>query len=488
LRSCLLFQILLCRRARPFGVALCLWAWVACSAPAFSQTEAVSEPGAASLVRLGILHPLPHLCAGQEPSERDGRVLRLAYGIFGAPGQRLVLPEFLRLQSPRIELDTGMLWPNPAAGDAPLVLARWLDQVHARIPMLTPTPDARSLTRTPGVVPVFRIGDSDPWLASRMAGSDILPFREESGIPIPCRGWPVGVSFQLARGSAAAGRVRYVLRREPAPTSPGFILTGYGSAQALWGDFSSGKLDVILADSEALQQEAPPARWAVQGGTQQVLLRWNPRMDSELSPESRRILSQAINRPGLAGAGGRGAFRAARAFLDPVLPEGRAPEEVLRWDSRLARKQWLAGADARLNRRLRFAVLPHPVLDAIARRLAGQWETTLGVVAVPERVEPDRLLQLWNAGTFDVMLDVVDLNDGSLQYLWAQSIKGAKGSSPPSASDVTKWEAQLVHELPYLPLLSNLQVFAARGEAGSATVAQLCPGCAISGEAPGDEN
>lgn len=288
--------------------------------------------------------------------------------------------------------------------------------------------------------------------------------------------------------------MRYVLRRLPGPQSFGFALSGFGNPQALWADFAAGKIDVALADSESLQQDPPPAQWAVMTGTQQVILRWSPRLESALSPEAKRLLSLAINRPALAGAGGRGAFRAARAFFDPLLPESQPADAGLRWDSRLARQEWLARGTVGPVQRLRLAVLSHPLLEAIARRLAGQWQATLGIAAVPERVDADRLVQAWNAGNYDALLDVVDADDGSLQDLWSAALPGERPrqarspGDPPAAGDLSAWEQRLERDLPYLPLLTAMQVYAARGDAGTELLRRVCPACALGAEPPSGEN
>jgi hypothetical protein len=128
-------------------------------------------------------------------------------------------------------------------------------------------------------------------------------------------------------------------------------------------------------------------------------------------------------------------------------------------------------------------VLSHPLLEGVARRLSGQWQTTLGLAAVPELVDADRLLQSWNSGQFDLLLDVVDLDDGSLQDLWSGALGGrlSGGSEPPSAAQLTDWEGSLRRELPYLPLLANLHHVLAPGEGGAEKLRQVCPGCAPAG-------
>ncbi len=480
-----------------------------------AATVPPAEAGA-PVLRLGLVHGQPHLCVGQEAGQRDLWVLRLAYGVALSPAQRVAWPWYLAASGRGISLRADGLWAGPGAnaGEAG-TLARWLEAVQARVPALRAEPSAlrappTALRAQPsglaaaeaGRLPVLAIrgADADPWLASRMNGSAVLPFREELGVGQPCRSWPAGIEFLPDRAATEGGRVRYLLRqRAPQEARPGvhaFVLTGYGSPAALWQDFGAGRIDAALVDSEALKPPPPAGgRLATQPGTQQVILRWHAKLAGGLTPEARRSLSQAINRPALAAVAGPGAFRAARAFLEPVLPEGRlGVAEALGWDSRLARQQWLAGAAAGTGgnpeRRLRLAVLSHPLLEAFARRLAGQWQATLGVVAVPELIEADRLVQAWNGGGYDLLLEVADLDDGSLQDLWSSALgSGERGrSEPPTPAQLAAWEQALQRDLPYLPLLASVQVVLARGEGGAEALRWMCPACTPAYEPSSDED
>jgi len=524
-------------------------AWAAPSAAAEAAPLA-AQLAAAPALRLGMLHPLPHLCVGQEPGQRDLRVLRLAYGVALTPAERIAWPWYLAVEGRQIALrEEGLFGPpragsdtagsdttgsgSPAAGSATVGsravgggaggLARWLESVQGRVPALSVVREVSGERRPavgaaayPGAdpaadpaahggpsLPVLRVkaGAEDPWLASRLNGNALLPYREELGVARPCRSWPAGVEFLPGRGATEGGRVRYVLRRREGHGVPAFTLSGYGNAGALWADFGADRLDVALLDSGALRHDdvgggaAAGGVWGVQAGTQQVILRLSPRWEAARTAEARRALSQAINRPALAGAAERGAFRAARAFLEPVLPEGRAGEaEALRWDSRLARKQWLAlaGHDAEArepSRRLRLAVLSHPLLEVFARRIAGQWQTTLDVVAVPELVDAERLLPAWNSGAYDALLDVADLDDGSLQDLWNSALgAGEGGGEPPTPAQLAVWEGRLRQDLPYLPLLTGIQTVLAHGAGAAERLRHVCPGCAHAAAPPSGDN
>ena len=88
------------------------------------------------------------------------------------------------------------------------------------------------------------------------------------------------------------------------------------------------------------------------------------------------------------------------------------------------------------------------------------------------------------------MLDVVDLDDGSLQDLWSAALAGDRprqarsSADAPAPEDLSRWEARLARQLPYAPLLTRVQPCAARGEAGSGLVQRICPACGWSWQPP----
>jgi hypothetical protein len=144
--------------------------------------------------------------------------------------------------------------------------------------------------------------------------------------------------------------------------------------------------------------------------------------------------------------------------------------DIFLWDSRASRQQWLEQKHD--LPRLRVGVLAHPYLEPLAQRLVGQWQKSLELPAIAQSVEADQLWRDWNRGEIDLMVDVVDLDDGSLQDLWRDSLGAAlsgKDASPAA------WEAQLRKTLPYIPLLTNVNWVVSN--AGANTVLQICPGC-----------
>jgi hypothetical protein len=210
-------------------------------------------------------------------------------------------------------------------------------------------------------------------------------------------------------------------------------------------------------------------------GTQQLVIRIQPALAQSLPAEARLLLSEAINRLELAQMAPRGSFRAARAFTEPVLAAQRTAEPpFFQWDSRDARQRWLEQPHD--LPRLRMATFAHPFLEPLAQRLVGQWQKTLELPAAAQGVEVDQLWRDWGRGSYDLMLDVVDLDDGSLQDLWSESLGAGLTTKD---ADAAKWEAQMRKTLPYLPLLTNLHWVVSSG--GTGIVMQICPGCVIGG-------
>jgi hypothetical protein len=495
--------------------------------------EAALDNGA--VLRLGVVHPHPRLCRGQEPAQRDLRVLRLAYGLAHGPERRLALPWFYAPlpgtppEEPRlIGLRPGALWspadieaaqrpPAPAPGgtvttatgtasstasstasgakglaaDLPARSAdAWPAGLLRQISLLRPAPD--------GVWGHFRVTDpgQDPFLFTRLAQSGLLPEPADEAVAGPafCRTWPAGVEFRPGRGA-----VSYTLLRAQDAGGRAFTLVAYRGAGALWANFAAGRMDALLLESSEITAADPKLTsggvWGVESGTQQIILRWHPRLARELTAEARAVLSQSLNRADLAHAGARGGFRPVRAFLEPLLPPARLPAaDAFVWDSLTARQRWLG--QPRPERRLKIAVLVHPLLEPLAQQIAGQWQKSLELQVSTHPLEADRIWSDWAGDTYDLMLDVVDLDDGSLQDLWNAALPGLpplpqpktrKAAQPKGGQNdletLLEWEQRLRLGWPYLPLVTNTQwVFAARGHANQIT--QACPGCAITTQGP----
>lgn len=447
---------------------------------ALGQAPNASAPPPAfdkpSVLRLGITHPQPRLCAGQEPSQRDLRVLRLAFGLHRPPTQRLEWPWYLTPVAPGardLALDTqrlwGVTWPTLAAADGrakPIVT--WLRAVTAQVPGLEAAPPA-----TGGML---RVRSADALLPSRLAGHEWLPDVEApGGNGISCRRWPLGVEYH-----PGGGREAYTLRQSRPVTGPDFVLHGYRQPGALWADLSGDRLDAALVEGADLGTEDPPAglTWGQEVGTQQIVLRFHPAMTKALPAEARLWLSQAIHRGELAQLAPRGGFQPARAFTEAVQPSRKVSDhELFQWDSRSARQHWLEHPPA--VQRLRIAVLSHPFLESLAQRLAGNWQKSLELPTAVQPYEADRLWRAWQRGEVELMVDVVDLDDGSLQDLWGETLGAAlhgKDAAPAA------WEQRLRAAPPYLPLLTHVQWVVSA--TGPETLARACPGCAIAAPPP----
>ncbi len=431
------------------------------------------QPG----LRVGVLHAQPHLCAGQEPMERDLGVLRLIYGQPLAPEQRLALPWFYRVGAQsggsiipggtvRLSLQQHALWGLGTEGAAGAALAWEADP------------------------------SKDPFWASRWWGSRLLP---ERGPPAPpasaaaaaqeppvaqhCRSWPQGVRWRRAPGHG----LTYSLQRAAGGAAgfggPGnaLELVGYAAWRQLSDDLAAGRLDLVWAEGQDLQGTPPAGPLGLLIGTQQVVLRFHPRL--ALTAGQRRLLSLAVNRQALVAAGPLAGFAPAQGYLESVAPRTAAPDDGLRWDSREARRAWLAApAGSRGPRTLRLGYARHPLLEAWAERLAAQWQKTLEIAVTPQAVDPERLGPLWDSGSLDLLLDVLDLDDGSLQDAWRDGSPAAEIGAPAgqSAADaVPGVEQRLRAQRPYLPLLSNTSLVLGRGPGSAARIAAFCPGCQI---------
>jgi len=433
-------------------------------------------------LRVGVLHPHPRFCAPDgERAQKDLRLLRLVYGIAGDPEARARLPWFLASAEPgrdALALRTRALWGLPGAWlvhgqpDFPAprhrdLLAPWRARVLAAVPGLLP---GEMLSRHP-----FRLPDgADPFLPSRLNGSGLLPVRDDP--PPGCPQWPAGVTY-----APQADPYRYRFTRAEGPAGPALDVRGYATPGGLRYDLERGRVHVALLEAQDLARLGPGfvagsgLRWGWQVGGQQVVLRLPAALAEALGPEGRRALSQAVPRPALAALGTPGRFRAARAFLEPLLPEPGAPAAPLGWDARAARGTWLARE--RALPRLRLEVLAHPWLQAMATRIAQQWQRTLNLTAGAVALDAEVFAARAGPGAPALRLEVVDLDDGSLQDLWLEH------EPPRPAADLAGCEADFQARVPYLPLLANLHFAVAVGAEAGTRLAQVCPGCTVA--APG---
>ena len=470
------------RRLSALTLAFVGWGGSVLSAPAPSAPEPAP--------RLGIYHASPRLCLGDEPSQRDLRVLRLAFGLARSPAQRMSWPWYFRAQPTHLEpqgrvllaLDTVALWnlsPYRLLGvhpDFPINevrdrLALWREQVIVRVPSLV-SASFLSIAQLEGPSPL-----QDPFLPSRLAQSRLLPFTaglNGAAAGSACRHWPSGVILE-----PGTKRLAYRLRRGQAKGGGPFLLSAYRTRPAMWRDYLRGRLDALLLEGDDFQSALRRLRseqlgtWGELAGTQQLLLRPAPALAGRLSIEQRQALSMSLPRGSLAQLDKQGRFAPVRAFLAPVLQTGQVEDTpLLRRDSLSARRLWLK-SESRPDQ-LRLAVLAHPFLERLAQRVREQWRKTLNLTLEVEVLTVDQFYRVIEQGEADMALEVADLDNGSLQDLWLAALRAAGASldhGPP------QWEAALRNGLPYLPLIGNVHHVLLRRHPPPGLLQRVCPGC-----------
>ncbi|HEX9843006.1 MAG TPA: hypothetical protein VGC20_09665 [bacterium] len=481
------------RPASVLGGALLLLALLG-AALALPAARAWAQSAGERPVRLGVNHARPHLCLADEPSQRDLRVLRLAWGLLGEPGERLDWPWFYRVQPwPHAEplrmevaLDTEALWrelpvrllgaqpdlPNGAGVDR---LAAWRDWAVTQLPGARPNA-LLSVAQLIAPLPT-----QDPFFASRLAGSRLLPFDLGRNGVRPqdlCRRWPAGVTLQPP-GPEYAYELVSVRGGAGAP----FHLYAYRERRELWRDYFRGRLDALLLETTDLDGELERYRasqlgdWGVLVGTQQVVLRFRPALASQLGREGRLALSLALPRERLAQVDGPGRFAPAMAFLAPVQAPGALEPAAelaaeLASDTLQARRLWLQ-AQRKLPE-LRLVTLDHPVLERLAGRMQAQWNKTLNLTLRVLVVPADQFYRALERGDGDLFVDVADLDDGSLQDLWLDALRELRA---PLGGGPARWEAALRKGLPYLPVLGSVHTVLLRPNAPPGLLERVCPGC-----------
>ncbi len=515
------------------GALLTALAWNAAAAPPLPKTQPkrTERP-----LRLGVFHPRPHLCAGEEHGQQDLRILRIVYGIRFTGANRLRPPWFYKVlpgvrdgaARSLLALDSQALWGMPqyslVAGDPDFSavptgrrtppgtgprpqgidrLAQWRRGVLARMPEFSEAPFL-SLAQFSFPNPA-----TDPFLLTRLRGSALLPrfTSAADSLEWPCRHWPAGVRFEEGEEES-----RYRLRRAGGPAP--FILTAYRGVSGLARALARGRIEAALVEGgqlrELLSYRALPGGTVLgrSAGTQQIVLRVNSRLREALGVQGVGILSRAVPRPRLASMAGAG-FAPQGSFLHPLLTEfTEAPPGggALTWSARVARKAWLE--QERPGLPLKLAVLAHPTLEGLALAVAAQWKKTLGMTVTVEPLPAVRFLLPEVQVKFDFAITAVDLDDGSLQRLWSTALgfSGAPGEVAPQLAPATRkaaqksesrtaaardepetlaqWEKRLQGELPYLPLLYNLHFLLGRSQRGYRRAAAICPACEVIEQAP----
>ena len=446
-------------------------------------------------IHVGIVHPAPNFCLGQERSQRDLRLLRLAFRIKVHQPGAAALPWFYKRhrrggggrdngdRRPLLALDTDALWGKPLyallarepefPGDTPLpsgrdLLRDWRKRVIDRVPALAEAP-VLSLAQF-----VEPSGQTAPFWHSRLGGSALLPhYPATSAVAQPaCIRWPKDITYRAAQGDAG-----YTLQRRA--EAGAFRISAYLTLKFMLRRLQWGKLDAVLLDGGELVT-ALEARLALprpvvgrSPGTQQIVLLPRPGLPVELGPGAMHILSLATPRSRLAAAAGPG-FIPASAFFPPAPgSSGQESGSLLKWDARAARRGWLKFDNP--PRRLSLTVLDHPLLQRVAQNLASQWKKTLGLELEIQALAVEKFYLSEVARRADFTLLVADLDNGTLQDLWRAALPSQ--SAQPIVGPIAGPEALLQKTLPFLPLIDYVHYLLAPSPKAYRRAAHLCPGC-----------
>jgi len=435
-------------------------------------------------LRVGVYHPEGDFCR-TEWTPRNLRVIRLAFGLddafparAGAPW--FYVPETQNTPAAGLRLNTEALWGfpvsllQPPADVAPArhPLMPWLRRLQAVLPALDGDAVLEEGT-------LHWDAAAAPWAASRLHGAALLPFAhtsDQADPTAPCVQWPLPVVWQR---DGSGFRLDVSL-----PGRPPLRIQGYADRRAVWRDLRGQRLDAALLETGDLGDLAPSRadrdrwQWAHMVGTQQVVLRFRTALAATLEPAGRAALSLALDRAGDASRARMPPMLPAEGFFHPLRPDTAGAEgTVLAWDTRRARRAWLQGPER--PEHLTLVVLNVPSLLRLARQLAANWQKTLNVRTTVDGVPPEQLGPLLATGAYDLWLDVVDLEDGSLQALWRDALAG-QAVSPAAVSEgaqLDTWEALLREQVPYLPLLGNAHAVVTRGSRADEARQALCGAC-----------
>lgn len=467
------------------------------STPALALGAPVGSKSSGRL-RLGIIHPFPRLCRGGEHAQRDLRVLRLAFGL-GRTAESRRLPWFYRPEQREggsgeeisILLDTAALWGLP-----PTVLGAGSPEGGGNSPSGAPVswraivmkrlaPAGSMVEGRPDRITVARAG-AGLFIWSSLGGGNLLPFHfnggsDRSDLPPSCQSWPKGVALERER---ERGRIRYRLTGEGGAVHPPFRLTAFHAGSQLMKEARRGRLELLLLEGDELkaivkERSDPSWKIGVERGTQQTVLRLKSALRGELGAEGLMALSLALSRERLAAVAGEG-FAAVSNFMEPLLPgQISPPEEPLRWNTRRARRIWMS--KKRPERRIGLALLSHPVLEEVGRALAGQVKKTLNLSLFVHSYPPGSFAEASEKGQIEMIIETVDLDDGSLQELWSDAIlnEATPGGSPAQGADPAPLEKMLRAELPYLPLIANRAYYLIINKKGAKALPIICPECQI---------
>jgi len=424
---------------------------------------ALSPFAAAQPVRVALHDPDGTPCGSPERSQAEAWGVRLAFGLRDDPAARLRRPWFLRADR---SADTPTVRLAPDA-----------------FPPLDPNAPQPSFP-WPTTFPLSGSDAEAPWLWSRLRGTTRLPtvLRPGDGEGwTPCPRWPRGVTVEPREGGG------YVLSRTGDERLPALRITAYRTTDGLWGAVSAGAVDVLLPApgeaARALEQagarDASRVGWG--RGTQQVVLRLTPALRDTLGAAGMAALSRATRRDALTADPVATWFTPARGFLSPAGVDA-AENALFDWNTRAARRAWLDAVPDAAPATL--AVADHPMLLRLARRAAQHWRRTLNWGVVVRPLPPERFADVVAGGDAELWLEVRDLDDGSLQDLWADVLPApatveTKLPEPLDAPTLAAWERSLREAPPYLPLVVNRRVAVTLTATGAAALPAVCGGCAV---------
>lgn len=465
---------------------------------------------------VGVVHPSPRFCRGQEHSQRDLRLLRLAFRITLRISGAAALPWFYKTYQGRgagqntilLALDTMALWNTPLSALAdynpeglesapgqtgPDPLQPWRSGTISRIPDLAES-SLPSLAQFEAPSPSKR-----PFWFSRLGGSAVLPYYSAvTEAPADsCVRWPLGTIYEAAKTAKTArtkqidkpGKARAGYKLHYRGEAGGFRISAYASLKSMFRDLQWGRLQAVLLDggelAAALESSLKLPQPLVGGspGTQQLVLRPRPGLGDEMGPDAMRILSKAIARKRLARAAGPG-YAPSQGFIPfaPNAPKTKR-DDFLVWDARTARGDWLKLDNP--PRKLSLAVLRHPVLKRVAQGLASQWKKSLSLEITVVLLSVEKFDQPGGADEADFNLLVVDLDNGSLQDLWRAALQVTteapveRSSQVSAETSMAGFATLLRRDLPYLPLIQNAHYLLASSPAAYRRAAHLCPGCVV---------
>ncbi len=427
--------------------------------------------------RVGIFHPQPLLCQQQPHTQRDLRILRLVYGLEASGWNRS--PWFYQQQknNQRVGLQ---LQPKALWGSEQNDWNEWRELLLQRLPQASISSE---LNKSEVVwLP------SQPLEAmltiSRLQGSELLPFPDikpqvqlasNAEAVSRCRWWPLGVRMEHAPHRVKGQQEQEIWwYRLFFPRTSGEIeLRGYRRLRDMWRDYVNGRLQAILVEGEdvasLLEIGAERELWGQASGGQQWVLRPSEK-EQKISFSTREALVLATPRKETASISNTKQFVPATHFLRPLLTtQEHQLLPPLAEDSQRARIQWFEEGTSRPSL-LRIAVVAHPWMENTARHIAHSWRRTLKLRVVVLTASVNSFNNI--IPRTDFFLDVLDLNDGSLQDLWAQHLTT-------SVNDLNAWEKKLRAEFPYIPLLESTHYAFCKPSQGTSCLRNICPSCRL---------